>query len=66
MLSQRAHDYFKDLDGNGSIDPVFFYYIKDKEGIKKSFPGINQAQFADQVPSIKKQFICHKDYAKAL
>lgn len=57
--------FFKDLDGNGSIDPVFFYYIKDEKGIKESFPGINRNQFSDQVPAVKKQFIRHKDYAKA-
>jgi len=57
--------FFKDLDGNGSIDPVFFYYIKDEKGTKESFPGINRNQFADQVPAIKKQFIRHKDYANA-
>lgn len=57
--------FSKDLDGNGSIDPVFFYYIKDKDGIKESFPGVNRNQFADQVPAVKKQFIRHTDYAKA-
>jgi hypothetical protein len=57
--------FSKDLDGNGSIDPVFFYYIKSNNVIKESFPGINRNQFADQVPAIKKQFIRHKDYANA-
>jgi enediyne biosynthesis protein E4 len=54
-----------DLDGNGSLDPVFFYFIKDKNGVRDLFPGISRNQFADQVPSIKKQFIFHKDYARA-
>jgi hypothetical protein len=54
-----------DLDGNGSIDPVFFYYIKDKDGVRRSFPAISRSQFAEQVPAIKKKFLLYKDYATA-
>jgi len=54
-----------DLDGNGSIDPVFFYYIKDESGKRKLFPGISRSQLSDQVPAIKKQFLLNKDYAHA-
>jgi hypothetical protein len=54
-----------DLDGNGSIDPIPFYYIKDNSGEKKLYPGINRRQFADQVPAIKKQFLHHALYAQA-
>jgi hypothetical protein len=54
-----------DLDGNGSIDPIPFYYIKDNDGIRRSFPAISRSQFADQVPAVKKQFLLHKDYAHA-
>jgi hypothetical protein len=57
--------FAKDLDGNGSIDPVFFYYIKDNDGKKRLFPAISRSQFADQVPAIKKQFLYTKDYARA-
>lgn len=57
--------YVADLDGNGSIDPIPFYYIKDQTGVKRLYPGINRRQFADQVPAIKKQFLHHTDYAKA-
>jgi hypothetical protein len=57
--------YAADIDGNGSIDPIPFYYIKDHTGVKRLFPGINRRQFADQVPAIKKQFLHHADYAKA-
>jgi enediyne biosynthesis protein E4 len=57
--------YAADLDGNGSIDPIPFYYIKDETGVKRLFPGINRRQFADQVPAIKKKFLHHSDYAKA-
>lgn len=54
-----------DLDGNGSIDPVFFYYIKDKDGVRRSFPAISRSQFSEQVPAIKKKFLLYKDYAHA-
>ena len=57
--------YAADLDGNGSIDPVYFYYIKSKDGKKYAYPGISRSQFADQTPIIKKQFLMHEDYAKA-
>jgi hypothetical protein len=57
--------FAKDLDGNGSIDPVFFYYIKDKDGKKRSYPAMSRAQFSDQVPSVKKQFLYANDYAHA-
>lgn len=57
--------FAKDLDGNGSIDPIPFYYIKSKDGVRRSYPAINRRQFADQVPAIKKQFLYHTDYAKA-
>jgi hypothetical protein len=57
--------FAKDLDGNGSVDPIFFYYIKDQTGKKNLYPAISRAQFSDQVPAIKKQFLYAKDYAKA-
>jgi enediyne biosynthesis protein E4 len=55
----------KDIDGNGTIDPVFFYYIKDDEGKRHLYPAISRAQFAEQVPGIKKQFLHYDDYARA-
>ncbi|MFC0772097.1 VCBS repeat-containing protein [Terrimonas alba] len=57
--------YATDLDGNGSIDPVFFYYIKAADGRNHSFPAISRNRFSDQVPAIKKQFLLYKDYSRA-
>jgi len=54
-----------DLDGNGSIDPFLFYYIKDGDGIKRSYPAISRSRFAERVPAIKKQFLLNADYAHA-
>ena len=46
-----------DIDGNGSIDPVFFYYIKDKDGKKRSYPAISRASFPTRCLLLKKQFL---------
>ena len=63
--SEPMQLFAEDLDNNGSIDPILFYYIKDKKGEKRLFPDINRNQFADQVPAIKKKFLLNKDYSKA-
>ena len=57
--------YATDLDGNGSIDPLIFFYIKGEDGKKRSVPAITRNRFSDQVPGIKKRFLHHGDYAKA-
>jgi len=57
--------FASDLDGNGTIDPVLFYYIKDKDGVRRSYPAIGRSQFAEQVPAIRKKFLHYQDYAKA-
>ena len=57
--------YADDIDKNGSIDPVLFYYIKDKDEKRKLYPSINKYQLAAQVPLINKQFLLNKDYATA-
>ena len=63
--SEPMHLYATDLDGNGSIDPVFFYYIKGLDGRKHSFPAISRNRFSDQVPAIKKKILRYKDYSHA-
>jgi enediyne biosynthesis protein E4 len=57
--------FAKDLDGNGSMDPIFFYYIKGEDGKKRLYPAISRAQFSEQVPVVKKEFLYAKDYAQA-
>ncbi|MDP4261219.1 MAG: VCBS repeat-containing protein [Bacteroidota bacterium] len=57
--------FASDIDRNGMIDPIFFYYIKDNDGVRRSFPAISRSQFAEQVPAIKKKFLLYQDYAKA-
>ncbi len=54
-----------DLDHNGSIDPVICYYIKDEDGVKRSYPAVNRKDLSRQVPMIKKRFLLNQDYARA-
>lgn len=57
--------FAKDLDGNGTIDPVMAYYMKNEKGEWDLFPALSRDQFAAQVPAIKKNFLLHADYADA-
>jgi hypothetical protein len=52
--------YYKDFDGNGSIDPVLCYYL---QGV--SYPFNSRDDLADQVPMVKKKFLEYHDYANA-
>ena len=36
--------YAEDIDNNGNIDPVMFYYIKDEDGERKLYPSVNKDQ----------------------
>jgi enediyne biosynthesis protein E4 len=57
--------FASDIDGNGRIDPVMFYYIKDKNGVRRSYPAFSRSQLAAQVPAVKKIFLLNEDYAGA-
>ena len=52
--------YFKDFDENGSIDPIFCYYI---DGV--SYPSASKDDLTDQLPSLKKKFLEYHKYANA-
>jgi hypothetical protein len=56
--------YVKDIDGNGSMDLIPAYYIKNNEGVYDLFPGIDRTQFAEQVLVIKKKYLLNEDFAK--
>jgi hypothetical protein len=55
--------YAKDLDNNGSIDPILSYYIKNKNGERELYPSMGRDRFAEQVPSIRKKYPYHNDYS---
>jgi hypothetical protein len=52
--------YYKDFDGNGSIDPLFCYYIN---GI--SYPMNSRDDLTEQLPVLRKKFIEYSAYANA-
>jgi hypothetical protein len=56
--------FAKDLDNNGSVDPLIAYYIINQDGERHLYPAIDRNQFAGQVPSIKKKYELHASYSK--
>jgi len=52
--------YYKDFDGNGSVDPIFCYYIK---GV--SYPSESRNDLIEQLPMLRKKFSDYKTYAEA-
>lgn len=56
--------FAKDLDGNGSVDPIIAYYMANKNGERNLYPSIGRDQFSSQVPAIKKRYIEHAAFSK--
>ena len=52
-----------DLDNNGSVDPVLFYYEKGKDSIKRAYPYAFKDNLVEQSPRFRKQFKFYKNYA---
>ena len=50
--------YYKDFDGNGSIDPFLFYYIGDS-----SYPAFSRDDVVQQVPMLNKKYLDYTGYA---
>ena len=57
---EPATIYYKDFDGNGSVDPVMCYYIN---GV--SYPIYSRDDLTEQIPILKKEFLTYKDYSTA-
>jgi enediyne biosynthesis protein E4 len=62
---QPAELIAKDFDGNGAIENIFCYYIKDNNNKYQLSSGISRNEWADWMPSIKKKFGQNGPYAKA-
>ncbi len=62
---QPAELVAKDFDGNGMIEDVLCYYIKDNSGKYVLSSGISRDDWARQMPSIKKTYEQNSSYAKA-
>jgi hypothetical protein len=50
--------YYKDFDGNGSVDPFLFYYID-----KISYPAFSRDDIVQQVPMLNKKYLDYNAYA---
>jgi hypothetical protein len=55
-----ASMWYKDFDGNGTVDPVLCYYNGDK-----SYPLHNRDRLLDQMIFLKKKFTRYTSYANA-
>jgi enediyne biosynthesis protein E4 len=55
--------YAKDIDKNGSNDLVPSYYIMNSRGTYDLYPAIDRNQLAEEIPSVKKKYLLHKDYS---
>jgi len=50
--------YFKDMDGNGSVDPFLFYFIGNT-----SYPAFSRDDVVQQVPMLNKKYLDYNAYA---
>ncbi|MGN6396055.1 MAG: VCBS repeat-containing protein [Mucilaginibacter sp.] len=57
---EPAEMYYKDFDDNGSVDPVFCFYIQGK-----SYPYVTRDELFDQMSSMRTRFPDYKSYADA-
>jgi hypothetical protein len=57
---QPAELYYKDFDGNGSVDPLLCFYIQDS-----SYPYVTRDELFDQLSMLRTRFPDYKSYANA-
>ena len=50
--------YYKDFDKNGSVDPIFSFYIQGKR-----YPYLTRDELVGQLPMMRKRFADFKSYA---
>lgn len=55
---EPAEMYYKDFDGNGSLDPVLCFYIQHK-----SYPCVTRDELLDQISMMRSRFPDYKSYA---
>ncbi len=54
-----------DIDDNGKIDPMIFYYTKAHDSTRKSFPMHTRDDLISQVVSIRKRYPTFKSFGQA-
>ena len=57
---EPAELYFKDFDDNGSIDPIFCFYIQGK-----SYPYVTRDELLRQLSGLRRRFTTYESYADA-
>ena len=55
---EPAEMYYKDFDDNGSVDPIFCFYIQGK-----SYPYVTKDELLDQMSTMRTRFTDYKSYA---
>jgi len=58
--SEPAEMFYKDFDGNGSVDPMLCFYIQHK-----SYPYVTRDELLDQMSIMRTRFTDYKSYADA-
>ncbi|CAN5656166.1 VCBS repeat-containing protein [soil metagenome] len=56
--------YAKDLDKNGFDELIPAYFIKNKNDQYQLYPALDRNQMSEQVPTINKKYLLHKDFAQ--
>ncbi|TRX58250.1 RNA-binding protein [Fulvivirga sp. M361] len=57
--------YGKDIDNNGTVDPIISQYHPDENGDRKAFPLHTRDAIVSQLPHIKRNFGTYKSFGKA-
>jgi hypothetical protein len=57
---EPAEMLYKDFDDNGSVDPIFSFYIQGK-----SYPYITRDEMLDQMSTMRTRFQSYQSYAEA-
>jgi len=59
-LKEPVSIYFKDFDNNGSIDPIFTYYVQHQQ-----YPFASRNELLDQMSSMRTKFPDFESYSNA-
>lgn len=57
---EPAEMYFKDFDNNGSVDPIFCFYIQGN-----SYPYVTRDELLQQLSGLRSKYTSYKSYANA-
>jgi hypothetical protein len=57
---EPAELFYKDFDENGSVDPIFCFYMQGK-----SYPYVTRDELLDQMSTMRPRFTDYKSYADA-